>query len=312
MKYFFNIFALLVLSTSLFAQKTLSVSVQSDCVDEKYCHTIEDLFHENLLDAYIVRTFSDKGEFAKARMKELAFQESGNIPYEDIKSTQKMFAADELMVVVVERLTNGEYYFRAKLFDLETGQLKKTAIYPNISDDSVYEIHNTITLQMVSSHLIARLGINIDDMQEQAKKAYREAVWKPNGIALAYSLIPGVGLMMKGHKAEGAVYMVGDIALIGGGLAFMANANKQKDIMNNYSTGIDQYKSAEKKYNSSKTAAYCCFGAAAALYVVNLVRGYVAERKPGSRLQWAVVPSVAPTMYGEPKMSVNLALSYKF
>lgn len=321
----------ILVCASAFAQKreAVYVSVVSKQVDEKLCHTIEDVFHDQLQDYYDIRLVRDAGIFSEEKRKELAYQESGAVIMNEIKEFGNERGVGLLCVISVETQqynNQTEYYFRAKIFDVESGILKKTAIYPNISDKPVYEIHNTRTLQMVSSLLIARLGINIDDMQEQAKMAekrqneeinirnanYRAAVRKTNGKALAYSLIPGVGLMMKGHKAEGAVYMVGDIALIGGGLAFMANANKQKDIMNSHSTGIDQYKSAEKKYNSSKTAAYCCFGAAAGLYIVNLVRGYVAEPKPGARLQWAVVPSVASTMYGEPNMSVNLALSYKF
>ena len=305
------------------------MSVVSKQIDEKLCHTIEDVFHDQLQDYYDIRLVRDAGIFSEEKRKELAYQESGAVIMNEIKEFGNERGVGLLCVISVETQqynNQTEYYFRAKIFDVESGILKKTAIYPNISDTPVYEIHNTRTLQMVSSLLIARLGINIDDMQEQAKMAekrqneeinirnanYRAAVRKTNGKALAYSLIPGVGLMMKGHKAEGAVYMVGDIALIGGGLAFMANANKQRDIMNNHSTGIDQYKSAEKKYNSSKTAAYCCFGTAAGLYIVNLVRSYVAKPKPDARLEWAFVPSVAPSMYGEPNMSVNLALSYKF
>ena len=329
-KLFLTITCILVFA-SAFAQKreAIYVSVVSKQIDEKLCHTIEDVFHDQLQDYYDIRLVRDAGIFSEEKRKELAYQESGAVIMNEIKEFGNERGVGLLCVISVETQqynNQTEYYFRAKIFDVESGILKKTAIYPNISDKPVYEIHNTRTLQMVSSLLIARLGINIDDMQEQAKMAekrqneeinirnanHRAAVRKTNGKALAYSLIPGVGLMMKGHKAEGAVYMVGDIALIGGGLALMANANKQKDIMNNHSTGIDQYKSAEKKYNSSKTAAYCCFGTAAGLYIVNLVRSYVAKPKPDARLEWAFVPSVAPSMYGEPNMSMNLALSYKF
>lgn len=318
-KLFLTITCILVCA-SAFAQKreAVYVSVVSKQIDEKLCHTIEDVFHDQLQDYYDIRLVRDAGIFSEEKRKELAYQESGAVIMNEIKEFGNERGVGLLCVISVETQqynNQTEYYFRAKIFDVESGILKKTAIYPNIDDNPVYEIHNTRTLQRVSSLLIARLGINIDDMQEQAKMAEKrqnKEINITNGKALAYSLIPGVGLMMKGHKVEGTVYMVGDIALLGGGLAFMAQANKQKDIMNSHSTGIDQYKSAEKKYNSSKTAAYCCFGVAAALYVVNLVRGYVAEPKPKARLQWAVVPSVAPNMYGEPNMSVNLALSYKF
>ena len=282
-KLFLTITCILVCA-STFAQKreAIYVSVVSKQIDEKLCHTIEDVFHDQLQDDYDIRLVRDAGIFSEEKRKELAYQESGAVIMSEIKEFGNERGVGLLCVISVETQqynNQTEYYFRAKIFDVESGILKKTAIYPNISDKPVYEIHNTRTLQMVSSLLIARLGINTDDMQAQAKMAekrqneeisireanYRSSVRKTNGKALAYSLIPGVGLMMKGHKAEGTVYMVGDISLLGGGFALMANANKQKDIMNDHSTGIDQYKSAEKKYNSSKTAAYCCFGTATAL-----------------------------------------------
>lgn len=311
----------ILVCASAFAQKreAIYVSVVSKQIDESLCHTIEDIFHDQLQDYYDIRLVRDSGIFSEEKRRELAYQESGAVIMNEIKEFGNERGVGLLCVISVETQPYNdqtEYYFRVKIFDVESGILKKTAMHPNINDTPVCEI-NTRTLQMVSSHLIARLGINSDEMQEQAKTAeqrqkdeQKSAVRETNGKALAYSLIPGVGLMMKGHKVEGTVYMVGDIALIGGGFALMANANKQRDIMNSYSTGIDQYKSAEKKYKSSKTAAYCCFGTAAGLYIVNLVRGYVAEPKRGARLQ--VVPSVTSTMYGEPNMSVNLALSYKF
>lgn len=331
MKTLFLTIVCVLVCTSSFAQKreAIYVSVASKQIDEKLCHTIEDIFHDQLQDYYDIRLVRDTGIFSEEKRKELAYQESGAVIMNEIKEFGNERGVGLLCVIAVETQqynNQTEYYFRAKIFDVESGILKKTAIYPNVNDKPIYEIHNTRTLQMVSSYLIARLGINIDDMQEQARLAekkqneeiynrvayYKSAVRKTNGKALAYSLIPGVGLMMKGHKAEGAVYMVGDIALLGGGFMFIAQANKQKDIMNAHSTDIDQYKSAEKKYNNSKTAAYCCFGTAATLYFINLVRGYISEPKPGARLQWAVVPSITSPMRSESNMAVNFALTYKF
>ena len=331
MKTLFLTIVCVLICTSSFAQKreAIYVSVASKQIDEKLCHTIEDIFHDQLQDYYDIRLVRDAGIFSEEKRKELAYQESGAVIMNEIKEFGNERGVGLLCVIAVETQkynNQTEYYFRAKIFDVESGILKKTAIYPNVDDKPIYEIHNTRTLQMVSSYLIARLGINIYDMQEQARLAekrqneeiynrvayYKSAVRKTNGKALAYSLIPGVGLMMKGRKAEGTIYMVGDIALLGGGFAFMAQANKQKDIMNNHLTDIDQYKLAEKKYGNSKSAAYCCFGTAAVLYAVNLIRGYFAEPKPTARLQWAVTPSIIPSQYGVSNMSVNLALSYKF
>ncbi len=148
----------------------------------------------------------------------------------------------------------------------------------------------------------------IEDLTQGSLTKKRTA----NVKALGLSVIPGVGLMQKGRTGEGVAYLLGDIALIGGGVGMLAYANKQQDIMNDRNTNFDQYNTAKSNYNTAKTVSYCCFGAAAALYVVNLVRSYVAEPKPGARLQWAVVPSMNPTSPYGSNMSINLALSYKF
>lgn len=326
-KLFFTLVCSLIYAT-LLAQGNIyiSVKINDDSVDKNMHQVIEDVFQEQLSSInYQVRVSRDFGDFEEERDRELRFQNSGTVSINDAIVDGNVMPVEQLCVISVEKI-GAVYYFRAKVFDLESKKLYNMAYYPGSTDEHYKNISDILILQTVAAKLVAKLGYNEENAKELAsqleakrhdevelqKKKIRLNNRKVNATALTYSLIPGVGLMMKGHKAEGAVYMVGDIALIGSGLALMANANKQKDIMNNHSTGIDQYKSAEKKYNSSKTAAYCCFGTAAGLYIVNLVRGYVAEPKPGARLQWAVVPSVASNIYGETNMSVNLALSYKF
>lgn len=134
-----------------------------------------------------------------------------------------------------------------------------------------------------------------------------------NGTALAYSIIPGLGLIQKGHTAEGVTYLVGDIALLGAGIGFSSNASSQKKIMNDVNTGIDEYNSAKSKYDSSKTASYICFGAAGAVYVVNLIRSYVATPKPNARINWNITPVMADiNNVTSPSFGVSLAITYTF
>lgn len=164
MKRYLSILVLFLFVLSSFGQnsRVIYVSVTSECINEKELHIIEDMLQDALLEKQItVRTFQKDGEFAAARIDELLFQESGNVSYEDIKSSQKMFAADELMVVAVEKLS-GEYYFRARLFDLETARLIKTARYPDYADKTdkqLKKINNIKQLGIVAGKLIIRLGI---------------------------------------------------------------------------------------------------------------------------------------------------------
>lgn len=150
------------------------------------------------------------------------------------------------------------------------------------------------------------------DLIEELRAGTIRGRRRANAKALGLSIIPGVGLMQKGRTGEGVAYLIGDVALVGGGIGMLAYADKQLSIMNDRSTNYDQFIKAKSNYDTAKTASYFCFGTAAALYVVNLVRSYVAEPKPGARIQWAVVPSMNPTSPYGPNMSVNLALAYKF
>lgn len=320
-KYLF-IFVLLLLSTSSYSQekRTLFVSVESKSkyIDENDCHIIEDIFHEKLLGGkYAIRTFSNEGTFVKARLKELAFQESGEVPYEDVKSTQRMLAADDLMVVVVEKLQNGDLYFRTKFFNLETGQLINTARYPEAKDETdtpIKGINDVRLLEEVTLKLLIRLGINEDVLSKELKTVQDNIsgdINRENQKALAYSIIPGVGLMTKGHYIEGACYLVADVALIGGGIGALSQSNKQSDLIKTGFLDRDQMLQAQKKRDNAKVASYCCFGAAAVVYVVNLYRSYVAKPKNNS---WSIniTPEMTPRICGKSNLYMNFALTYSF
>lgn len=135
---------------------------------------------------------------------------------------------------------------------------------------------------------------------------------KANMQALALSLVPGIGLMQKGYTGEGVAYLAGDVVLIGAGIGLNIFGNNQKKIMNDRNTTLGEYKKAKSNYDSAKTASYICYGAAAGVYVLNLIRSYVARPKSGAPLQWTFAPSMDSTLPFGPNMSVNFALEYKF
>lgn len=308
MKKLFLIAISVLLCLPTFAQnnnkKVMVVSVVNETDSKRDRYIVEDVFHEVLKSKYNIRIDQGEGVFSEALFKELSFQESGGVISESItRFAQK--GAELLCVVVVDK-NNEEYYLRARIYDTSTATIIESASYPNMSKQEA------IKDLKVASTKLASILLSDDYLNDLADDVWSSTKKRANGKALACSLIPGVGLMMKGHKTEGIAYLIGDIALIGGGVGMMAYSDKQQKIMNDYSTGVDQYKRAKDNYNMSKAASYCCFGTAAALYVVNLIRSYVAVPKSNASLKWAVTPSITPSIYGEPNMSVNLALSYKF
>lgn len=142
------------------------------------------------------------------------------------------------------------------------------------------------------------------------KEPYRKSA---NLKALAMSIVPGVGLMQKGRSAEGVCYLISDVALIGGGIGLNIYGNQQKKKMNDINSTIEQYRSAKNNYDSAKTASYICYGAAAGVYVLNLVRSYVASPKPNAPLQWSIAAEpVASPMGSGTNFAFNVSLCYTF
>lgn len=134
-----------------------------------------------------------------------------------------------------------------------------------------------------------------------------------NGTALAYSIIPGLGLIQKGRTGEGVGYLISDIALIGGGIGLNVYGNQQKKKMNDINSTIDQYRKAKSNYDSAKTGSYICYGAAIGVYVLNLVRSYVASPKPNAPLKWSITAEATPSSIGSStNLALNVSLCYTF
>ncbi|MBQ6068328.1 MAG: hypothetical protein IJK84_02400 [Bacteroidales bacterium] len=125
-----------------------------------------------------------------------------------------------------------------------------------------------------------------------------------DGASLAKSIIPGLGQMGKGYMKEGVATMLGEVALVGGGIGCYVAAQKQLDIMNRAGMGTESFMSAHSRYNSLKSTSYVIWGVAGALYVFNFIRAYTLEPKPELAFAWspslisapnAVVPTVGLT-----------------
>ncbi|WP_298062022.1 hypothetical protein [uncultured Rikenella sp.] len=329
MKRYLIILVALLASTVAFGQsESICVVISgSDNFGKDNVMTMETDFMNYLRDQYRVR-ISKSSDLFKARADELRFQQTGSVDPEQVKEFGKFMGVDLLCVVSAVKSSDnaGNYSFRSVVFTVENGELRKISKYPDIFesvDDKNVTVINERELQRVDGNLLLRLSVldiensakvratlrALDDQDQNDQNSLKKQKKTANTKALGLSIIPGVGLMQKGRTGEGVAYLLGDIALVGGGVGMLAYANKQQDIMNDRNTNFDQYNTAKSNYNTAKTISYCCFGAAAALYVVNLVRSYVAEPK---RIQWAIVPAMNPTSPYGPNMSVNLTLAYKF
>jgi len=107
--------------------------------------------------------------------------------------------------------------------------------------------------------------------------------------------IPGWGQMGKSHYGEGIATLVGEAALVGGGIACYKAAQNQLAILRNPTTPINDFTVASHRYDNLQTTSYIAWGVAGALYVFNLIRAYTLQPK-GSN-EWAFQPSIIATPY---------------
>lgn len=141
------------------------------------------------------------------------------------------------------------------------------------------------------------------------KQKILERVKKSNARAItASTFIPGMGQMLKGQYGAGCGFLLGEIALFGGGTACYFLADKQNDIMIKRGTSYDDYNAAKNKKNTYNIAMYCCFGAGATLHIVNMCHAYMCfDKKLAKRLS-AFEPAIIPiNEYSQPNYALGIS-----
>ena len=137
------------------------------------------------------------------------------------------------------------------------------------------------------------------DKGERARNVTDEA-------SLAKSILPGLGQIGKGYTAEGVVTMIGEAALVGGGIGCYMASRNQLDIYRN-STSNQERMAALNTYNTLQTTSYIIWGAAGALYIFNFIRAYTLKPKTELSYSWA------PSLISTPNTIVpTMGLTYRF
>ena len=133
-----------------------------------------------------------------------------------------------------------------------------------------------------------------------------------NGKALAASFfIPGMGQMIKRRYTEGTFTLIGELALVGGGVGTYFIGKKQLDIIQNRAVEYEAFKSAQNTYNTMRIVSYTCYAAAAALYIFNLYRAYTVT--PRIKRNFAFYPTLIPSNeYTQPTYALGAGMSIKF
>ncbi len=151
--------------------------------------------------------------------------------------------------------------------------IKKVCEYTRKQKDGTFVVYLLYQVATVGYYKMPAFDYYDCDRYSQ----YNSFIHKKNvGAIIASAFLPGVGQMYKRNYAEGVFTLLGEGALIGGGVAMLQLSDNQKKRMNDVSGNInyDSYMSAKNKYNTYRYTAYGLFGAAAVLYGINLWRAW--------------------------------------
>ncbi len=137
---------------------------------------------------------------------------------------------------------------------------------------------------------------------------------KSNARAIAAStFIPGVGQMLKGQGGAGFGFLFGELVLFGGGTACYFIADKQNNLMMQRDISYDDYIKAKNLKKTYNIAMYCCFGAGAALHIVNMCHAYMCADKKLTKTLSAFEPTIIPiNEYSQPNYALGISWHHNF
>lgn len=171
----------LFIGSAIHAQEKKRIVVVANGVgfsDISILNTFIDDFQEILLyatdEVYDVRNGQD--QFLRFVDEELQLQATGLVSDEQLADVGKRLGAQLICGIVVEKDSHdGDYYFRAKIVDVESVQLIGSSRYPNelIGDKKIDEL-SRYNRQKSSLYLIERVGI----LNEDRRNSLRERIKK--------------------------------------------------------------------------------------------------------------------------------------
>ena len=108
--------------------------------------------------------------------------------------------------------------------------------------------------------------------------SYRPDTGRDNWqAALKSTFIPGWGQISKGHVTEGVITLTGEAVVVGGAVATYYWGQSVARQMRNDGGVIAIHTAHHDQYKALTTANHVLWGAAAALWLVNIYRAFVAE-----------------------------------
>jgi hypothetical protein len=143
----------------------------------------------------------------------------------------------------------------------------------------------------------------------QSKMTYVMTIEMPALINAFSYIVPGLGQIELGNKAEGYTTIAGEALLLGGGVISSISANKQLEIMRDVDVSLDDFITAKNKYNTLKAVNVACYVGAAALYGFHLYRVYYLSKKAKTKGFTFLTPTIMTT---DESMALGLSININF
>lgn len=130
--------------------------------------------------------------------------------------------------------------------------------------------------------------------QKDKEDAIASAKNARNTTALvASTFIPGTGQMLKGHGGSGAAFLIGELAIFGGGTVCHFLGEEQLKTMK-LTKDYTEFQNAQNMKNTMDIAKWTCFGVGAAVHIGNMIHAwFVSDKKAPANFTF--VPALIPT-----------------
>lgn len=106
---------------------------------------------------------------------------------------------------------------------------------------------------------------------EQNREEFRCFFVKPGGAMLSSAVVPGLGLINKGHTGWGATFLVAEAGLVAGTIVTYNNAQTLLPKLKDPNITVDEFTTVNTQYSTLQVMNNIFLGAAAAVYVTNLI-----------------------------------------
>lgn len=290
-----------ILSSMLMLLSITAASAQnsiSDDIKPQWLHKLPKATNPTFMYDYVkvsAPSLANGREQSLAKIISDSGLSQGVVTFSDYKSRES----------VSQVWNNGKLEERVN-YDTQTttsAKSKESTLYVNIIDEYLTRDENG-TCFLTTLYAKSELGVvPLFDNIEKTTKYGALGLWRS-------AIVPGWGQFYKGSYLKGGLILGGTVALVGG-IIFTENqrADYVRKINKTHDTGIK--KAYATKSDHFATGRNICIGAAAALYVYNLIDAIVApgarrivvhQRKNGSG--YVVMPTI--TVDGEPAMMASI------